>query len=59
MCTDVIGNSAETDTQDTENTETAEKEPPNSSEQLNNLPEPDEEPESGEGKPSLSCFYKS
>ncbi|XP_062274040.1 zinc finger protein 462-like isoform X2 [Scomber scombrus] len=45
---DIIMNPAETDNQDTENTQTAEKETPNSSEGLNNLPEPDEELEIGE-----------
>ena len=49
-------NPAETDNQDTENTQMAEKEPPNSSEELNNLPEPDEELEIGQSKSSLSCF---
>ncbi|XP_067471694.1 zinc finger protein 462-like [Thunnus thynnus] len=44
---DVIVDPAETDNQDEENTQIAEKEPP-SSEELNNLPEHDEEPDSSE-----------
>ncbi|KAM7391251.1 hypothetical protein PAMP_021951 [Pampus punctatissimus] len=40
---DVITDPAELENQDEENTEMAEKVPPNSSEELNNLPEPDEE----------------
>lgn len=50
---DVIMDPAETDNQD----EMADKEPPNSSEELNT--EPDEEPEITEGKSSFSCFNKS
>lgn len=54
-CSDVIVNHAETDSQD-ESGQRANEEPYNSSEESNNWPEPDEEPDITEGKSYLLCL---
>ena len=46
----------ETDIQDDENTQRTNEEPPNLSEENNNFPEPDEDPEMIKSKLSLLCF---
>lgn len=46
----------ETDNQDEESPLTPDKEPPYSSEGMNNLSEPEEEPEITESKSSVLCF---
>ena len=48
----------ETDNQDEESRQTPDKEPPNSSEGMNNFSEPEEEPEITESKSSVLCFIK-
>lgn len=47
---------AETDGQDEESAHMANEERPNSSDELNNLPELDNEPKNTEGKLSRLCF---
>lgn len=47
---------AETDNQNEESAQMDDDEPPNLSEELNHLPDLDEEPEIIESKSSLSCF---
>lgn len=54
-CSDVISDHGETDNQDEESAQRADKELFSLSEDLNNWPEPDEEPEITESKSSLLC----
>lgn len=55
-CPDVVMDPAETDDQDEEGAQRTSEEHPNSSEEMNNLPELDNEPKIAESKLSLLCF---